>query len=122
MLYKTYNSYIDDMTTTPNGPADDPPSGITLDVSFRPQRWHIEATVSHTRANLPELLEGVRAGGVVYLTRYGKRLAALVPAAAAEQLERAEDEYWSRRAREAVSLDESSIPWEQVVAELETDP
>jgi prevent-host-death family protein len=106
------------MSTTPNSPIDP----VQLDVSFRPQRWHIEVSVSHARANLPELLEDVRAGGVVYLTRYGRRLAALVPAGAAERLERAEDDYWSRRAQDALSGDEPSIPWEQVVAELEAGP
>lgn len=76
--------------------------------------------MSHARASLPDLLEQVRDGGVVYLTRYGRRLAALVPAEAAEQLERLTDEYWSRRAREALTADEPSIPWTRVVAELES--
>lgn len=115
------------MTTPPTNPADpagspDPVGPAHLDVSFRPQRWRIEVSVSHARANLPELLEDVREGGVVYLTRYGKRLAALVPAAAAEYLERAEDDYWSRRARDAMTGDQPAIPWEQVVAELEAGP
>lgn len=118
------------MPTQPTGPTDPvgqadptgPVDSIHLDVSFRPQRWRIEVSVSHARANLPELLEDVREGGVVYLTRYGKRLAALVPAAAAEYLERVEDDYWSRRARDAMAGDQPAIPWEQVVAELEAGP
>lgn len=78
--------------------------------------------MSHARANLPELLDDVRDGGVVYLTRYGKRLAALVPADAAEHLQRLEDEYWSHRARDAMAAsDKPSIPWAHVVAELEAD-
>jgi prevent-host-death family protein len=114
MLYKTYNLYIELMDTTP--PPQTPP---TVDISFRAMEFHIEVSVSHARANLPELLDDIRDGGTVYLTRYGKRIAALVPADAAEYLDRLEDEYWSRRAREAVDSDEPSIPWTQVVAELE---
>lgn len=115
------------MTTQPTGPTAQgdqtaPVDAVHVDVSFRPQRWRIEVSVSHARANLPELLEDVREGGVVYLTRYGKRLAALVPAAAAEYLERAEDDYWSRRARDAMTGDQPAIPWEQVVTELEARP
>lgn len=90
-----------------------------MDVSFRPQSLNVEVTVSHARAHLPELLEEIRDGRTVYLTRYGKRLAALVPADVGERLERSEDEYWSKRARDALSSDEPSIPWDRVVAELE---
>jgi prevent-host-death family protein len=90
-----------------------------VDISFRALEFHIEVSVSHARAHLPELLDNVRDGGVVYLTRYGKRLAALVPADAAEYLDRLEDEYWSKRANDAVKSNEPSIPWEEVVAELE---
>ena len=111
MLYKTYNLYVGVMTTSPTGPH--------LDVSFRPQNLAVEVTVSHARAHLPELLEEIRDGHTVYLTRYGKRLAALVPAVVGEHLERSEDEYWSKRARDALSSDEPSVPWAQVVAELE---
>lgn len=110
------------MTTSPNSPT----GPVPIDVSFRPQRWHVEVAVSHARATLPELLDDVRAGGVVYLTRYGKRLAALVPAGVAEHVERLEDDYWSRRAQaasEAATTDDAqpSIPWPQVVAELEAE-
>jgi prevent-host-death family protein len=90
-----------------------------IDVSFRPQDLRIEVTVSHARAHLPDLLEQVRDGTTVYLTRYGRPLAALVPPTAAERLERLEDAYWSDRARQAISSAEPPVPWEQVVAELE---
>jgi prevent-host-death family protein len=90
-----------------------------IDVSFRPAALAIEVTVSHARANLPELLAEVGSGGVVYLTRYGKRLAALVPPEAAEELARQEDEYWSRRAQTALQADGESVPWDEVVAESE---
>ena len=102
------------MTPTPE---DTPPPQV--DVSFRAMEFHIEVSVSHARAHLPELLDNVRDGGVVYLTRYGKRLAALVPTDAAEYLDRLEDEYWSKRAKDAIESNEPSIPWEEVVAELE---
>jgi prevent-host-death family protein len=109
MLYNTYNLYLGDMSNEPP----------RIDVSFRPQELHIEVTVSHARAHLPDLLDDVRAGSTVYLTRYGKRLAALVPADAAERLEQLDDEYWSHRASDAMASSEPPIPWDHVVAELE---
>jgi antitoxin (DNA-binding transcriptional repressor) of toxin-antitoxin stability system len=120
MLYNTYKLYIDHMSTEPTPPV--PPESAMpppVDVSFRPQELRIEVTVSHARAHLPELLDDIRDGGIVYLTRYGKRLAALVPPAAAEHLERSEDAYWASRARAAMESDGPAIPWEHVVAELE---
>lgn len=114
MSYKTYNSYIGLMSTPPRP---------RVDVSFRPQALHVEVSVSHARAHLPELLDEIRDGRTIYLTRYGKRLAALVPADAGEYLERSEDEYWSTRARDALSSGGPSVPWDQVVTELEAaDP
>jgi prevent-host-death family protein len=114
MSYKTYNLYIELMDTPPP-----PQTQPAVDVSFRGMEFHVEVSVSHARAHLPELLEGVRDSGTVYLTRYGKRIAALVPADAGEYLDRMEDEYWSKRAKEATDSTEPSIPWAQVVAELE---
>jgi antitoxin (DNA-binding transcriptional repressor) of toxin-antitoxin stability system len=102
MLYKTYNWHI--------GP---------MDVAFPPEGRQVEVSVSHARAHLPELLDEIRDGRTVYLTRYGRRLAALVAADLGEYLERAEDDYWSARARDALDSDGPSVPWEQVVAELE---
>ncbi len=78
----------------------------SVDISFRPATLPVEVTVSHARAHLPELLDDLREGGTVYLTRYGKRLAALIPAHVGERLERSEDEYWSARAREALNAEE----------------
>lgn len=54
-----------------------------------------------SEVRLPELLEEVRDGGIVYLTRDGRRIAARVPADVAENYERIEDEYWARRAADA---------------------
>ncbi|HEY1571476.1 MAG TPA: type II toxin-antitoxin system prevent-host-death family antitoxin [Pseudonocardiaceae bacterium] len=105
VLYKTY-----DVIMTP-----DPP----LDVSFRPQDLHIEVTVSHARAHLPELVEQVRQGRAVYLTRYGTRQAALVAPATAEEAERQEDAYWSARAHKAETSPGKPIPWPEVLAEVE---
>jgi prevent-host-death family protein len=84
----------------------------------------VEVTVTDARGQLPELLETrVREGGVVYLTRYGRRVGAVVPADVAERMEELEDAYWSRRAAEAEAkfADEPPIPWEQVVAVLEDE-
>jgi prevent-host-death family protein len=92
----------------------------TVDISFRAtEAVHVEVAISHARAHLPELLEEVREGGTVYLTRYGKRLAALVPAEAAEYLARLEDQYWTTRAAHADNTSDPPVPLAEVVAEAE---
>lgn len=109
MPYKLYNSYTCLMATEP-----------TIDISFRAtDAVHVEVAISHARAHLPELLDEVREGTTIYLTRYGKRLAALVPAEAAEHLEQLEDTYWSTRATQSLDGPDPPIPWTDVVAELE---
>ena len=48
-------------------------------------RRHAEVvSVSQARAHLPELVERVRDGEIVYLSRYGRRVAALVPVEVAD--------------------------------------
>jgi prevent-host-death family protein len=48
----------------------------------------VELSVTDGRAQLAELLDTrVREGGVVYLTRYGRRVGAVVPAEVAEHLD-----------------------------------
>jgi prevent-host-death family protein len=80
----------------------------------------VDVTISYARAHLPELVDAVRSDGrTVYLSRYGKRVAALVPPDAAEFLARVEDEYYAKRAQEALASGGPSIPLEQVIAELE---
>jgi len=95
---------------------EDTPQHPPVDISFRAMEFHIEVSISHARAHLPELLDNVRDGGVVYLTRYGKRLAALVPTDAAEYLDRLEDEYWSKRAKDVLASDPTFVPLAQAVA------
>ena len=58
-------------------------------------------------------------GEVIYLTRAGERVAAVVPADLAEELERLEDEHDVRTAEEALAEPGDSVPWEQVKAELD---
>jgi prevent-host-death family protein len=96
-----------------------------IDISFRAtDTARVEVSISHARAHLPELLDQVREGTTIYLTRYGKPLAALVLAEAAQHLEQLADTYWSRRANqaanEAANSPDPPIPWPAVVAELET--
>lgn len=90
-----------------------------IDVSFRPGTAPIEVTVSHARAHLPELLDEVRQGRTVYLTRYGRRQAALVPPSVAAEAEQQEDAYWAARAQESLTSPGRSVPWPEVVAEAE---
>jgi antitoxin (DNA-binding transcriptional repressor) of toxin-antitoxin stability system len=89
-----------------------------MDIAFVPASVTIEVSISHARAHLPDLLEQIRDGKTVYFSRYGKRIAALVPAAAGEYLARVEDEYWSARARKVLDAGELAVSWERAVAEL----
>lgn len=82
----------------------------------------VELAATEARSRWPELIDEVRDGGVVYLTRYGKRIAALVPADVAETYERIEDDYWARRAAEAQASSENPVPWTEAIAELEGRP
>lgn len=76
--------------------------------------------MTEARAQLPELLDTlVRDGDVVYLTRYGRRIGAVVPADVAERLEELEDAYWSQRATEVLAKGEATVPWDEAVALLE---
>jgi len=80
----------------------------------------VEVTVTDARGQLPELLDThVRDGEVVYLTRYGRRIGAVVSAEVAERLGEMEDAYWSRRAAEVLARNEPTVPWHEAVAELE---
>lgn len=79
-----------------------------------------ELTVTEARAQLAELLDTrVREGGVVYLTRYGRRVGAVVPADVAEHLDDVEDAYWSRRVEEVLAKGEPTVPWKDALARLE---
>lgn len=126
MTYKLYNLYCFGMSSEsdptpdpvePSGPEPAPP--VTMDVSFRASEFAIEVSVSHARAHLPEILDGIRDGAMVYLTRYGKRLAAMVPADAGEYLERVEDEYWSKRAGAVLSSNPTFVPLDEAIASWE---
>lgn len=68
-----------------------------------------------------DVVDHVRDGGTTYLTKYGKRVAAVVPPDVAEWFEQVEDEYWMRRAQEVRDRGEPTVSWEQAVAELESD-
>lgn len=82
-----------------------------------------EITVSNARARLADVVDAARVGhDPVYLTRRGHRVAAVIDAddldaliAAAEDLADIEA---AKAARAEVSDGESTIPWEQVKADL----
>lgn len=81
----------------------------------------IEINVTEARGQLPELLDTqIRDGGVVYLTRYGRRVGAVVPVDVAEHLAELEDAYWSERAADVLAKGEPTIAWGEAVAELES--
>jgi prevent-host-death family protein len=83
----------------------------------------VELPASEARSRLAELLDAVADGAFVYLTRRGKRVAAIMPADLAENYEKIEDEYWARRADEARQRlargDDEVILFDQLVAEAE---
>lgn len=63
-----------------------------------------EITVSELRAHLAEVLnEANYTGARTFITRAGKRIAAVVPADEADMLEEAEDAYLNRLADEAIA-------------------
>ncbi|MFD9737125.1 type II toxin-antitoxin system prevent-host-death family antitoxin [Umezawaea sp. NPDC059074] len=93
----------------------------------RPHDSHgeIDVPLSDARGTLPQLLdEHVREGEVVFLTRHGRRVGALVSADVAEHLGEMEDAYWSARAaqakRDMEAAGEQPIPWEQALVVLES--
>lgn len=82
-----------------------------------------EVPATEARNRMAELIDAVADGEFVYLTRRGKRVAALMPADVAEHYEQIEDEYWARKATEAHERlhnnPAAAVPWDQVIAELE---
>ncbi|WP_157930844.1 type II toxin-antitoxin system Phd/YefM family antitoxin [Glycomyces xiaoerkulensis] len=78
-----------------------------------------EMSVSEFRAHLAEVLnETAYSGSRTYITRAGKRVAAIVPFDEAEMLEAAEDEYLNRLADEAKQSSTPHRPFAELVAEL----
>lgn len=82
-----------------------------------------EVAATEARNRMAELIDSVADGEFIYLTRRGKRVAALMPADIAERYEQIEDDYWARKAAEAhermLAHPEAAVPWAQVLAELE---
>ncbi|WP_216215629.1 type II toxin-antitoxin system Phd/YefM family antitoxin [Amycolatopsis aidingensis] len=80
----------------------------------------MDVNVTDARGQLPELLDTqVRDGGTVFLTRYGRRVGALVPADVAERLAELEDAYWSQRAAAVLEKAEPTVSWDEALALLE---
>ncbi len=93
------------MTVAPIGP-DEPGNSIEL-------------SLTDARNRLPELTEtSIRDGGIVYLTRYGRRVAAIVPADVAENYERMEDAYLSALADEAKTDPDAPLSTAELIKEL----
>jgi prevent-host-death family protein len=84
-----------------------------------------DLAITEARDSLADVVnEAAYAGRVRYLTRRGRRLAAIVPAEDAERLERAEDAYLVRLAGEALTEIESgapTVPWDQLKTELDNE-
>jgi prevent-host-death family protein len=108
-LHELIVLYNQGMSAQPIGPADE--HGVR------------ELPASEARSRISELLDAVADGEFIYLTRRGKRVAALMPVDVAENYEKIEDEYWARRAEEArarlASGEDDVILFDQLVAEAE---
>lgn len=84
----------------------------------------VELPLSEARERLGDLVDSVRdEDSFIYLTRRGRRVAALMPVDIAENYEKIEDEYWARRAAEAhdrlAAGEDEVIPFSELVAETE---
>jgi len=78
-----------------------------------------ELPIEQAQAHLGEVVEDAeRAGEVIYLTRHGRRVAAIVSPELAAEIEQAEEEADIAAARAALDEGGEPIPWEQVKAEL----
>ena len=79
-----------------------------------------ELPIEQAQEHLTEVVEEAeRAGDVVYLTRHGRRVAAIVSPELAAEIEAAEDEADVAAARAALEEGGEPIPWEQVKQELD---
>lgn len=81
-----------------------------------------ELSVTDARARLADVVDAARVGHTpVYLTRRGRRVAAVIDADDLDRLfEAAEDlaDIEAARAARAEIADEGTIPWDQVKADL----
>lgn len=77
----------------------------------------VEVLVTEARARMAELVNLVEDGQFIYLTRHGKRVAALMPADVAENYEHIEDDYWARRVAEIDTT--NTVSMDQVIADVE---
>jgi prevent-host-death family protein len=83
-----------------------------------------ELPLSEARARFPDLVKAAEfRNEITCVTRRGHgRVAAIVPMEVIELLERVEDEYWSKRAKEVLGemarTGEQPIPAEEVYREL----
>jgi prevent-host-death family protein len=87
-----------------------------------------EVSIAELRARLAELFDQVAedpADPILYITRNGRRIGAIMAAETAEDYQAMEDAYWNSRAAQARATREASgepaVGWEQAIAELETE-
>lgn len=77
----------------------------------------VTVPITEARADFAGVLDRVREGNIVYLTRHGKRVGAVVPPDVAETYERLEEQYWRDRYDAAPRGD--TVPWRGALAEVE---
>lgn len=87
-----------------------------------------EVPIGELRGHIAELFDRVAddpGDPIIYVTRNGRRIGAIMAADTAEDYREMEDAYWAQRAQaaraERAATGEAPVPWEQAVAELEAD-
>jgi antitoxin (DNA-binding transcriptional repressor) of toxin-antitoxin stability system len=87
-----------------------------------------DVSIAELRERLAELFDRLAedpADPILYVTRNGRRIGAIMAAETAEDYQAMEDAYWNTRAAAARATREASgepaVPWEQALAELEAE-
>ena len=77
-----------------------------------------DLAVSDAREHLADVIERVRSGEPVYVTRRGRRVAVIVDADAYDQLVEVAEDALDRAALAIARDDDDYVPWEEVKADL----
>lgn len=77
-----------------------------------------EVTMSEAREHLADVLDAVQAGETVYVTRRGRRVAAVVSADDLKRLVSAAEDLTDRAELAAARAEDDYVPWAEVKREL----
>jgi len=77
-----------------------------------------EVTMSEAREHLADVLDAAQAGETVYVTRRGRRVAAVISAEDLDHLVSAAEDAADRAGLALARAEDDYVPWEDVKAEL----